>query len=272
MRFAICNEIFQGWTLEDTFRHCARLGYAAVELAPYTLAPTINDLDPAGRRRIRAAAAEAGIAIAGLHWVLVGTQGLHLTSPEPATRGRTADYLVALVDGCADLGGEVVILGSPKQRSLAPGVEAEQAVAWTQDVLRPAVRRAQDRGVVLCLEPLPAEDTNFLNTAAEVSALVDAVGSPSLQVILDVRAMSHEGRAIPDLIRATSRHLGHVHANDVNLKGPGFGQVDFVPIAAALRAAGYDRYVSVEVFRFEEGPEAIAERSLACLRQAFGAG
>lgn len=270
MRFAICNEIFEGWKLEDTFRHCARLGYDAVELAPYTLAPAITALGAPERLRIRAAAADAGVAIAGLHWVLVGTQGLHLTSPDPAIRTRTADYLTALVDGCADLGGDVVVLGSPKQRSLAPGVVPAQAVAWTQEVLLPSVRRAQDRGVVVCLEPLPREDTDFLNTAADVLALVDAVDSPALQVILDVRAMCHESRPIPEIIRETSRRLGHVHANDVNLKGPGFGAVAFAPVAAALREANYGGYVSVEVFRFDEGPEVIAERSLTCLRKAFG--
>ena len=53
------------------------------------------------------------------------------------------------------------------------------------------------------------------------------------------------------------------------LKGPGFGDVDFKPIAAALREVGYRGYVSVEVFKFEEGPEVIATKSIEYLKRVF---
>ena len=57
---------------------------------------------------------------------------------------------------------------------------------------------------------------------------------------------------------------------DANLKGPGFGDIDFAPIAAALRDAHYDGIISVEVFKFDEGPEAIATQSREYLRGIFG--
>ena len=269
MKFGICNEIFQGWKIEDVFTTCARFGYDSVEIAPFTLAKSVTDLPAAERARIRTAAAQAGIAISGLHWVLMQMEGLHLTSPEPATRERTARYFVELVDFCADLGGRVIVVGSPKQRSLLPGVTMEQAWAWAAEVFRPALQRAAQRDVTNCLEPLPAEDTSFITTAAEAVRFVRALGSPHLKVILDVRAMSHEAKPIPQIIRESRGEIAYVHANDVNLKGPGFGDVDFRPIAAALREVGYDGTVSVEVFKFDEGAVEIASRSLAYLKQAF---
>ena len=57
--------------------------------------------------------------------------------------------------------------------------------------------------------------------------------------------------------------------NDENLKGPGFGEVDFKPIATALKEVNYTGVVSVEVFKFEEGPEAIATQSLRYLQETF---
>jgi sugar phosphate isomerase/epimerase len=81
--------------------------------------------------------------------------------------------------------------------------------------------------------------------------------------------MSSESKPIPQIIRDSWPHFAYFHANDKNLKGPGFGEVDFQPIGKALREVGYDGYVSVEVFKFEEGPQVIAEKSLATLRAAF---
>ena len=270
MKFGICNEIFRDWKIEDTFAHCARLGYDAVEIAPFTLAKYVTDIPAAERTRIRAAASRAGIAISGIHWVLASTEGLYLTSPDAATRTRTADYLCALVEFCADLGGQSIVVGSPKQRSLLPGVTTEQAWAWATEVFRPAVQLAERRGITICLEPLPLEDTDFINTAADAIRFTRGLPSPNFKVILDVRAMSHEAKPVPQIIRESRGEFAYVHANDKNLKGPGFGAVDFVPIAAALKEVGYDGMVSVEVFKFDEGPEAIATRSQEYLRRVFG--
>ncbi|MCU0784179.1 MAG: hypothetical protein MUF81_09080 [Verrucomicrobia bacterium] len=53
MKFAIGNEIYQGWKIEDTLAHVARLGYAGLEIAPFTLANSVNDIPATERRRIR---------------------------------------------------------------------------------------------------------------------------------------------------------------------------------------------------------------------------
>ena len=269
MKFGICNETFKDWKIDDIFAYCARIGYDAVEIAPYTLAKYVTDIPAAERIRIRDAAAQAGIAISGIHWVLVQAEGMHLTSPETATRERTANYFCDLVDFCADIGGRTIVVGSPKQRSLLPDVTTEQAWTWATDLFRPSVKCASQRGVTICFEPLPAEDTNFINTAADAVRFTQQLHSPNFRVILDVRAMSHETKPVPQIIRESKGHFAYVHANDKNLKGPGFGDVDFLPIATALKDVGYDGVVSVEVFKYDEGPEVIATKSLEYLKRTF---
>jgi sugar phosphate isomerase/epimerase len=270
MKFGICNETFQGWKIDDVFSYCGRIGYDAVEVAPFTLAKYVTDIPAAERQRIRESAARAGVKISGIHWVLVQAEGMYLTSPDAATRARTANYFCDLVDFCADLGGKVIVVGSPKQRSLLPGVTPEQAWDWATELFRPSVKAAEQRGVTICFEPLPAEDTNFINTAAEAVRFTRQLQSPNFKVILDVRAMSHEALPVADVIRASKGEFAYLHANDKNLKGPGFGEVDFRPIAAALRDVGYDGTVSVEVFKYDEGAEVIATKSLAYLKDVFG--
>ena len=282
MKFAICNEIYQGWKLEDTFAHAAQLGYAGVEIAPFTIANSVTDIPAAERQRIREAAARnrivarlkedarfARIEIAGIHWVLVKPEGLYINHPDRSLRERTAQYFCDLVDFCGDLGGKVMVVGSPKQRSLLPDVTREQGREWAAATFRNAVARAEQRGVVICFEPLAPSETNFINTAADALDFVRQVPSPSFKIILDVKAMSSESKPIPAIIRDSWPHFAHFHANDTNLKGPGFGDVDFKPIAAALKEVGYSGYVSVEVFKFEEGAEVIAAKSIDYLRRIF---
>ena len=271
MKFGICNEIFQGWVLDDTFAYAARTGYDLVEIAPFTIARSVTDISAADRVRIKDSAARAGIGISGLHWVLVQVEGLYLTSPDAAVRAKTGRYFVDLVECCADLGGTRIVVGSPKQRNILDGVAPEQAWVWATDVFRDAVKRAEDRDVVVCFEPLAPSETNFVNTAAEGIRFAEQFASPAMSVILDVKAMSSEDKPVPQIIRESAGKFQYFHANDRNLKGPGFGDVDFVPIAAALRDAGYDGTVSVEVFIFDEGPEVIATKSLEYLHRVFRA-
>lgn len=269
MKFAICNEIFKDWKLEDSMTFARKVGYDAIEIAPFTIANDVRRISPQQRQQIRDQAEKIGIEISGLHWVLVQTEGLHLTHPEAIVRERTTDYFCELVNCCADLGGKYIVVGSPKQRSVMEGVTHQQAWQWATDVFRGAVKRAGERGVTICFEPLAPSETNFINTAEEAIRFTQQLSSSHFKIILDVKAMCSESKSIPQIIRESARHFAYFHANDKNLKGPGFGDVDFKPIAAALREVGYQGYVSVEVFKFEEGAEIISTKSIEYLRQKF---
>jgi sugar phosphate isomerase/epimerase len=272
VQFGICNEIFKDWSLGDTFAFAAKAGYDAVEIAPFTLTRSVTDISDARRREIRDLAARNRIAISGIHWVLVQTEGLHVTHPDAAVRAKTSKYFGELAKFCADIGGKTIVVGSPKQRNILEGVTSEQAWDWATEVFREPVMRAEQHGVTICFEPLAPSETNFINTAADAIRFTQQLHTPHFKIILDVKAMSSESKPIPQIIRESWPNFAYFHANDKNLKGPGFGDIDFHPIAQALKEVGYKGIVSVEVFDFTEGPEAIATRSLEYLKKVFAAG
>jgi sugar phosphate isomerase/epimerase len=269
MKFAICNEIFQNWKMEDAFACAARVGYDAVEIAPFTIANSVTEVSALDRQKIREAAARNNIEIAGIHWVLVKPEGLYINHTDAMIRRRTADYFVNLVDFCADVGGKVMVVGSPKQRNILPDVSPQQAWSWAAATFRNAVKQAEERQVTICFEPLAPVETNFINTAEEALRFTREVVSPNFKIILDVKAMCSEAKSIPQIIRESWPDFAHFHANDKNLKGPGFGDVDFKPIFSALKELGYQGYASVEVFKFEEGAEVIATRSLEYMKASL---
>jgi sugar phosphate isomerase/epimerase len=267
MCYAICNETFEGWDHARVCRFVADLGYTGLEVAPFTLAPRITDVTAEQRRTLRRQAEDAGLTILGLHWLLARTEGLQLTSPEPAVRRRTADYLADLARCCRDLGGDVLVFGSPAQRRIPAGATREQAADYAADTFGHALPAIAECGVKLCLEPLAPAEADFLNTCAEAVALLDRVPHPNFVLHLDVKAMSSEDAPVPELIRRHATRTGHFHANDPNKRGPGFGATDFVPIFRALRDSGYRGWVSVEVFDYSPDPETIARESLRYMRE-----
>jgi sugar phosphate isomerase/epimerase len=269
MKLAICNETFVDWPLEKALDFAVECGYKGVEFAPFTLAASATEITGAQRAEIRRTTERSGLETVGLHWLLAKTQGLHLTSADRAIRARTADYLAELARLCRDLDGSLLVLGSPQQRNLAPGVTAADGLKYAAEVISRALPTFEESNVTLGVEPLGPADGNFLLTAAEGEALIAVVDSPYCRLHLDCKAMSSEAEPIAELIRRHRSHLIHFHANDPNRQGPGFGALDFVPILQALEDIAYDGWVSVEVFDYSPGPEALARNSAEYLRDCW---
>jgi sugar phosphate isomerase/epimerase len=267
MRFSFCNEGFGSRPWASVCAAIAGAGYDGVEVAPFALAEDVRSVSGRQRADLRKTAHGAGLEVVGLHWLLVKPEGLHIAHPDRAVRAATRDYLCHLADFCADLGGKVMVFGSPRQRGGTAGATAAQAWEWGKETFSGVLPTLADRGVTLCIEPLaraladPSKDTDFLNTAAEARRFIQDINHPRVRLILDVRSMSSESRPIPELLRENADLLAHVHVNDKNDQAPGFGETDFRPILRALREIEYDGYVSVEPFEFAVSAEEVAQRS-----------
>ncbi|MFA4015890.1 MAG: hypothetical protein RUDDFDWM_000989 [Candidatus Fervidibacterota bacterium] len=269
MKLAICNEMFVGWDIERVFEFAASIGYEGVEIAPFTLADDVRELSKARRNQIRSSANSFGIEVVGLHWLLVKPEGLHIHSPDESVRKRTEDYLKALIHFCADIGGRIMVFGSPKQRRLIEGESYTDAWERTVRTFSNVMSEAERCDVTICIEALSPNETDFINSVQEAIKLVESVSHPNFQLMVDVKAMLSEGRPIEQLIFEAAPYLKHVHVNDANMLGPGMGETDYRPIVKALSEIGYDGFLSVEVFDFSPGAENIARQSIAYLQEVL---
>ena len=270
IKLGICNELFEGWDFAEVCRTVKSVGYDGLEIAPFTLAPSINELPKGRRKELRSIVDLEGLETIGLHWLLAKTEGFYLTTPDAAVRRATTDYLKALIEATSDLGGGLMVFGSPKQRDLPPGLPPADATEYAIEVFSAITRMLDDYKVDFCLEPLAPSETNFLNTCEQAQNVIDRVNHPRFKLHMDVKAQSSEpSDSVPRLIQKYARDAGHFHAQDVNLRGPGMGEVDFDPILEALVESGYDRWVSVEVFDFTPGALTTAQKSYSTLRAAL---
>lgn len=276
--FGIVNEHFDG-SIEDTCALLSDLGYDGVEITPWTVTDDVPDPSPSVSERVRSAATNAGIDIIGVPRVFSAADtDYHIGHPDDAVRRRTLDYLRATVRFCWTLGGEVVLFGSPNQRTVGP--DRDYGAVWTRAVETLSNPGLLDdlsaRDVTLCMEPLSPPHTDFITTAADAVAFVDAIDHPNVRVVLDTFHLASETDPPAKVIERTAPYLSHVHADNTSGLGPATGTVDLEPIAAALDRIGYDGYVSVELHAdvlgegVEGDPPTIAAESIDFLRATFG--
>jgi sugar phosphate isomerase/epimerase len=262
MRIALCNEVLGGMELERQCEYAAALGYDGLEIAPFTLSTSPEKISTADAAKIRATVEASGLVVTGLHWLLVKPEGLSLTDPDAAVRTRTLAVMTHLIGLCAELGGAVLVHGSPKQRQIAPGETHAIALARLRDALAQVALAAARVGVIYCIEPLSRRETELVNTIAEAAELVRSIDHPNLRTMIDCSAAGlTEPDSIPSLIERwlPTGLIAHVQVNDPNRRGPGQGDMQFAPILAALKRHGYDGTVAVEPFDYSpDGPGAAA--------------
>ncbi|MSV30837.1 MAG: sugar phosphate isomerase/epimerase [Bryobacterales bacterium] len=262
-RHAICNEVFQNWPFADACKAIRKAGYTGIEIAPFTLAEDPATLTAAERKVARSAIEAEGLTFVGLHWIMVSPKGLHVTTPDTALREKSWLHIRNLIDLCADLGPDgIMVFGSPKQRGSTGGLTPAEATKHYVDGLVSVAPHAQDRGVTILIEALPVQDSDVVTSLDEAAMLVKQIGMPSIRTMFDVHNAVNETVPHAALIERHRNVIQHIHVNEMDGRHPGTANYDFKPVLAALQRQGYMGWVSLEAFDFTPGAETIANDSL----------
>lgn len=267
-RLAVCNETFEGWDFAAGCRGAIETGYSGIEIAPFTLSDDPASIPTDVRRECRDVIASEGLGYVGLHSLLTVPAGqLHVTTPDDATRSRSWEYFRRLIDLCADLGDDgMMILGSGRQRRTVDGSTVEESTGRLRDGLASVAGHAADRGVTILPETLAPHLCDVLTSMEQTVRLVREIGHPSVQTMFDTHNAVAEPLPHDELIKQHADLIRHVHINEMDGRHPGTGSYDFSVPLRALREIGYEGWLSLEVFKFEPSGEEIARLSSQYLR------
>ncbi len=271
MRLALCNKTLDDRPIEAFFELAAETGFDAVELIPGSLGTPVSDPDPAMRVQIRQVARAHGLQVVAFNSLLQHAPHLNLVTRDPDLRRASAAELVAIVQLAAHFGASVIVVGSPRQRHAPEDASFDEAADLFIDELRPAADQAARLGITLCLEPLVASLTNFMNDTREGIAVARRMAHPAVKLVLDVKQISQETQSFEDAIDLALPWLAHVHVNDANTHAPGEGDTDFTPTIRKLKSVGYEGLLSIEAFGFTDDPAVVLPRSRAYLEETLAA-
>jgi D-psicose/D-tagatose/L-ribulose 3-epimerase len=170
-------------------------------------------------------------------------------SPDEAVRKSAVAHLEKVLDCCAAFGCE--ILCGPYHSAIGhfsghgpTHDEFEQGVA----TMRLVAEAAQRAGIRLALEYLNRFENYFLTTSADTLRFVKAVDHPSLQMMYDSFHAHIEEKDQAKAIAACASHTIHIHVSENDRGIPGTGQVRWDSFWPALKASGYDGYLTIEAF------------------------
>lgn len=239
-------------------------GFRGIEVDPGTIFndpqyPSYTEL-----RRARGSFREAGITLAGFHWVLRKPPGLNILSDDMDVRRRSWNVLSRLTTAVDDLGGGVLVIGSGKQRRRV-GLPPRAAINLLVEELQRLCDQTAESSVTYCLEPLPPSRTNMLNTLSEVAETVTMVGNNRVRAVFDFRNAMHEQIRWTELIHTYSQIIHHVHISEPDGTHPTSRSSYFDSPLAELRRISYSGWVSAELFQLRKPLHETLSETMLCL-------
>jgi sugar phosphate isomerase/epimerase len=267
----MCNEAFasekEKKSFAETCKAIRKAGYTGIEVAPFTLADDPIAIPAAQRREYASIIKSEGLTFAGLHWLLLAPKGLHVTTPDKALRERSWLHMRNLIDFCADLGPDgIMVLGSPQQRTITGGLSKAEAGKNFTDGLAGIAPHAVERGVKVLIETFSSRRDDVTSMLAEAYAIVRQINSPGIQMMFDCNNESNEAEPHATLVDRYFDHIKHVHITEKGGPYPGTGSYDYKPVLNVLRRRGYRGWLSLEVFDFSAGADKIAQESFKCIQ------
>lgn len=265
-RHAVCNEIYKDWDFAESCAHLRSIGYTGIEIAPFTLAEDPATITSDRRREYRRVIEDSGLRFVGLHWLMVSPKGLHATTPDTSLRERSWAHIRNLIDLCADLGHDgIMVFGSPQQRASTGGLTREEATRHYIEGVAAVAPHAESRRVTILVEALPPSQCDVVQSLEEAVDIVRQVGSPAVRTMFDTHNAAEERESHAELLDRYFDYIRHVHVNEMDGRHPTPGGYDFKPVLSVLKKRDYQGWVSLEAFDFTPGAEAIAKGSLRYL-------
>lgn len=247
--------------LADGCRRAAAFGFDGIEVFP-------TSADGFPREELATLLSETGLHLAamgtGAGWL---RQRLSLCDPDAEVRSRAIRFIAGIIDVAGAFGAPAIV-GSMQGR--AGGGDRSDACSMLADGLGQLSAVAARHGQVLLYEPLNRYETDLFCRQADAADFLRSQGLDDVRLLADLFHMNIEEVDLADTIRAAGGAIGHVHFADSNRRAMGLGHTPASPVVAALRAIGYEGWLSAEVFPLPSADEA-ARRTVEAVRcRAYG--
>ncbi len=279
MRFAYSSNAYLNFTLAETTRRIAAIGFQGLELLA-----DVPHAWPAGllaeqKADIRWCIAESGLAISNVNAFMMNAVAdprqpyWHPSwiEADPHYRAIRREHTLRALRLASELGAPSIQTepGGP----LAKGDSRPKALGTFYDEFMPCVQLAEELGVSLLIEPEPGL---LIERFEQYLEFADRLNSPAVGLNFDIGHAFCVGEDPQDWIKPLARHTRHYHIEDIAATRkhahliPGHGAIDFAAVLGEIAATGYQGWLTVELYPYIEDPDAAGAEALEFLRKRTG--
>ena len=268
IKLAVSNVAWYPKEIDGLLRLLSSLNCQGIELAPSMLWEEPIDSPAKERLELRRKIEDVGLKLTGLQALLYTRKDLMLFNDEK-TRQNTLDYMIKLIDLCSDLGGRVLVFGSPRNRNIGR-LAPEEAYTIAIDFFRKVGERAEKRNVFFCIEPLGRTETDFINTVSEAEKLIEDAGNPKgLGLHIDIKGLIEENEVLSSSLTKSFARAKHIHLNDPGLMPPGSTGYDHRKIRERMNGSGYSGFLSIELRRQSPDAEGAIRKAVEYAKRIY---
>jgi fructoselysine 3-epimerase len=231
------------YTLEETIKRIARIGYDAIEIGAAAPHAYPAYMGKERRKTIKKVLDDNGLAVSSMLPAPGGGPGFNVSSPLEEERKAAIEQYKAVVELCSDWGGTTVLYVAGWQIF---GTSRVQAWDWSSQALKEIAKAAEDRGVVIAIEPTPT-DSNLVESCDDAIELMEQVGAKNVGLIFDTQHAYYRNEVPTDYVYRMGKNLRHLHLSELGRGAPGTGAGDFVGLVSALKEIGYEGYLAMEI-------------------------
>ena len=270
MNLAFSSNAYMNFSVEETIRRIAALGYAGLELLADVPHAWPSGLLKERKAAIRKSLSEHGLSIANINAFMMNAVAdprqpyWHPSwiEPDPGYRAIRREHTKRALRLAAELGAPSIQTepGGP----LSDGQSWEAAAAVFYDELMPCVDVAEEEEVFLLIEPEPGL---LIETFEQYLDFAGRIDSPRVGLNFDVGHAFCMGQDPRQWVAKMADHTKHYHIEDIAATRvhkhliPGHGAIDFAATLAAIERTGYDGWITVELYPYIESPDAAAREA-----------
>jgi sugar phosphate isomerase/epimerase len=264
MKLAFSSNAYMHFSIEETIRRIADLGYAGLELLADVPHAWPAGLLPERKRAIAECLEKHGLAISNVNGFMMNAVAdprqpyWHPSwiEPDPNYRAIRREHTKRALALAGELGAACIQTepGGP----LAPGQSWREAARIFYDEIMPCMETAQQHNVLLLIEPEPGLMIERFEQFLEFAGMVN---SPWLGLNFDIGHAYCVGEDPQDWIARMRPYTKHYHLEDIAATRlhrhliPGRGAIDFESTLREISASGYDGWLTVELYPYIDSPD-----------------